>query len=62
MIPLARAYLCANCDTVGDRASACPACGSTAVYSLVKMLNHDVPYSGVVRHLIESSVLKGGIS
>jgi hypothetical protein len=33
-IPLAKAYLCQDCDSVGDSAMHCPACASPALLGL----------------------------
>lgn len=41
-LPLRRAYLCLTCATVCDRAprGVCRSCGSTAVHSLSRILQH----------------------
>lgn len=41
MIPLSRAYLCADCDTVGANSRECVRCGSQALYLLSKLLNRE---------------------
>ena len=33
-IPLAKAYLCQDCDSVGDSAMRCPACASEVLMGL----------------------------
>jgi hypothetical protein len=38
-IPLAEAYLCMDCRAVGNLATQCPACASTAVLSLAQVLD-----------------------
>lgn len=41
-IPLTSAYLCQDCDCVGNSASYCPACSSRALLSLACVLNRNV--------------------
>lgn len=38
-IPLMSAYLCQDCDCVGNSATRCPACASTALMNLACVLN-----------------------
>ena len=38
-IPLAGAYLCQDCDSVGNSAMQCPACASQVVMSLAGVLD-----------------------
>lgn len=38
-IPLKSAYLCQDCDCVGNSATRCPACASTALMNLAAVLN-----------------------
>lgn len=38
-IPLKSAYLCQDCDCVGNSATRCPACASTALMNLACVLN-----------------------
>jgi hypothetical protein len=38
-IPLMSAYLCQDCDCVGNSANHCPACASTALLNLASVLN-----------------------
>ena len=38
-IPLTSAYLCQDCDCVGNSAIQCPACASTALLGLSCVLN-----------------------
>jgi len=40
-IPLRSAYLCQDCDCVGNCATQCPACASAALLSLAVVLNRD---------------------
>jgi len=40
-IPLKSAYLCQDCDCVGNSATHCPACASTALMNLAAVLNRD---------------------
>jgi hypothetical protein len=42
-MPLAEAYLCLDCSTVGNGARACPACASAAVLSLATVLDGRPP-------------------
>lgn len=40
-IPLKAAYLCQDCECVGNCATQCPACASTALLSLSAVLNRE---------------------
>jgi predicted Zn-ribbon and HTH transcriptional regulator len=40
-MPLMSAYLCQDCDCVGNSASRCPACGSTVLLGLSGVLNRE---------------------
>jgi hypothetical protein len=40
-IPLKFAYLCPNCNCVGNCAAQCPACASAALMSLASVLDRD---------------------
>jgi hypothetical protein len=40
-IPLTSAYLCADCDCVGNCASHCPACASRALIGLAGVLDRE---------------------
>lgn len=40
-IPLKSAYLCQDCDCVGNSATRCPACASTALMNLAAVLNRN---------------------
>ncbi len=40
-IPLAGAYLCQDCNSVGNSAMHCPACASTVVLGLASVLNRE---------------------
>ena len=42
-IPLASAYLCCDCEHIGDCPTQCPACASTALLSLKQVLNRVDP-------------------
>ena len=37
-LPLAQAYLCPDCDSIGNLPQQCPACGNPAVLSLAQVL------------------------
>ena len=41
-IPLKFAYLCPNCNCVGNCAAQCPACASAALMSLASVLDRDL--------------------
>ena len=41
-IPLASAYLCQDCNSVGNSAMQCPACASEALMGLAGVLNRKV--------------------
>lgn len=40
-IPLKSAYLCQDCDSVGNSATRCPACASTSLMNLASVLNRN---------------------
>jgi hypothetical protein len=40
-MPLMSAYLCPDCDCVGNSASRCPACGSNVLLGLSGILNRE---------------------
>jgi len=42
-MPLYRAYLCEDCQCVGNCAEHCPACASEALMSLAGVLNREQP-------------------
>jgi hypothetical protein len=58
VIPLSRAYLCADCETVGDNARECVRCKSGAVYPLIKLLNREAATE--VEKCVER-ILKGSV-
>lgn len=41
-IPLASAYLCPNCNCIGNCAERCPACASPALLGLANILDRPV--------------------
>lgn len=41
-IPLASAYLCQDCNSVGNCAMQCPACASTVLLNLAAVLDREV--------------------
>ena len=41
-IPLTSAYLCQDCNSVGNCARQCPACASEVLLSLAAVLNREV--------------------
>jgi hypothetical protein len=47
-IPLTEAYLCQDCDAVGNSSTQCPACASEVLFSLAGVFNRkeDVEASG----------------
>lgn len=53
---LSSAYLCVNCENVGEQSSACEVCGSRALIHLGKVLNQTpITYMDeVVRQLVEA--------
>lgn len=59
-IPLERCYLCADCQSVGNCSTGCPACASSSVMNLAAVLNPNEKgdpkaapsCSGVVRDLL----------
>ncbi len=41
-IPLASAYLCQDCNSVGNCSSQCPACASAALLNLAGVLDREM--------------------
>ena len=54
-IPLAQAFLCADCASIGNSSAWCPACSSTHIQSLAQALNRKIATSSESRKE-ESSV------
>jgi hypothetical protein len=44
-IPLMRAYLCQDCNSIGNNSEFCPACASAALLGLSGVLNRDAGFS-----------------
>ena len=40
-IPLAEAYLCADCNSIGNNSTRCPACAGLSLISLSAILNRE---------------------
>ena len=58
-IPLKSAYLCQDCDCIGNSSVQCPACASTALLGLSSVLNRqDVEFEmSIPEYAYSSSVL-----
>jgi hypothetical protein len=41
-IPLESAYLCPDCNSIGNNSRSCPACASTVLMSLAGVLDREV--------------------
>lgn len=41
LIPLSSAYLCQDCNCVGNNANQCPACASSALLGLANVLDRE---------------------
>ena len=54
-IPLSKAYLCEDCDCVGNCSEQCPACASSALLCLAGILNRERPHE--TAHLSYTMVL-----
>jgi hypothetical protein len=48
-IPLAGAYLCQDCNSVGNNAMHCPACASAVVLGLASVLNREETHAAAAR-------------
>jgi hypothetical protein len=46
-MPLANAYLCEDCNCVGNCAEQCPACASEALMGLAGVLNREHPHEKI---------------
>ena len=44
-IPLERAYLCQDCESVVNNSKKCPACASTVLMGLASVLNREHVYT-----------------
>jgi hypothetical protein len=52
-IPLSSAYLCQDCDSIGNCASYCPACASPVVMGLAGVLNRETAATGGALAVVE---------
>ncbi len=50
-IPLTSAYLCQDCNSVGNCSMQCPACASTVLMNLSAVLNREV--DAVAKEVVE---------
>ena len=41
-IPISSAYLCADCNSIGNNSQRCPACASTVLMNLAGVLDREV--------------------
>ncbi len=55
-MPLTRAYLCQDCDCIGNCAEQCPACASQALIGLAGVLNRE-PEEEVQQGLAQTTAL-----
>ena len=51
IIPLASAYLCADCHAIGDTAIRCAACASEHLLCLASVLDRETDYFDLIKHL-----------
>lgn len=59
-LPLRQAFLCENCQHVGNSSRACPACGDkTALISLAGVLNREQTITTSFKQEFRSMYLKG---
>jgi hypothetical protein len=49
--PLKSAYLCQDCDSIGNNSGKCPACASTVLMSVAGVLDREVMVAEEVRAL-----------
>lgn len=49
-IPLSSAYLCQDCNSIGNCARQCPACASEVLMSLSGVLNREVEEVGAPKY------------
>lgn len=63
-IPLKSAYLCQDCDCIGNSAVQCPACASTALLGLSSVLNRqDVEFAmPIPEYAYSTSVLSSALA
>ena len=59
-LPLRQAFLCANCQHIGNSNQACPACGDkTSLISLAGILNREQMITTSVKPEFRQMYLKG---
>ncbi len=49
-IPVRKAIVCVNCDTVNDGRTCCACCGSSSVFNLARVLNRPTAQANRRRH------------
>lgn len=49
VIPLASAFLCCDCDAVGDSSTVCPACAGSHLLALSRVLGRESSRKGSER-------------
>ncbi len=56
---LANAYLCSDCEAVGDSANRCPRCQSDALFAITRVIHrHNDSIRIVCEPLVDEQVLK----
>ena len=58
-MPLASAWLCQDCNSIGNRSGSCPACASSALLSLSAILNRDTAEDELERARRRAIVTEG---
>ncbi len=55
-IPLTSAYLCQDCDCVGNCATQCPACASVVLLGLAGILNREADVNEVLKYVPKQAI------
>jgi hypothetical protein len=58
-IPLTSAYLCQDCECIGNCANQCPACASEVLMSLSGVLNREVEHVASPKHVAQPKYMYG---
>jgi len=55
-IPIGSAYLCADCNSIGNNSQRCPACASTVLLNLAGVLDREVEEEQILPYAYPSAV------
>jgi DNA-directed RNA polymerase subunit RPC12/RpoP len=55
-IPIGSAYLCADCNAIGNNSTRCPACASTVLMNLAGVLDRSVEAEQIMPYTYPTAV------